>query len=102
MKHICSVAALLLLVVLFSGSPAQAAVRIYVRGGPPVAVIEHHPAHRAGYAWHPGYHRWDGHRYVWTRGAWVRPPYRRATYVSGRWEHARRGWYWVPGHWARR
>ena len=102
MKRIGRVAALLLLVGLFSGSPAQAAVRIYVRIAPPVTVVEHHPVARAGYVWRPGYHRWDGHGYVWTRGTWVRPPYQHAEYVSGRWERERRGYYWVPGHWVRR
>jgi len=105
MKKIISRAAatLVLCVGLFTASPAQAATRIYVRIGPPPIVVEHHSrVHWPGRTWRPGYYRWDGHRYEWVRGSYVRPPYRRAVYVSGRWAHERHGWYWVPGHWARR
>jgi WXXGXW repeat (2 copies) len=96
-------AAVLLCVGLFTAAPAQAATRIYVRIGPPPIVVEHHSRlHWPGRTWRPGYYRWDGRRYEWTRGAYVRAPYRHAVYVSGRWTHERHGWYWVPGHWVRR
>jgi hypothetical protein len=92
--------AFLLSVFLFAPS-ASASSRIYVRIGPPERIVEVRPAPRRGYVWRDGYHRWNGHRYVWVRGRWGRPPYARAVWTSGRWEHERRGWYWVPGHWAR-
>src|SRR5437762_2220645 len=91
--------------LLFSGfflvSPALAAPRLYVHIGPPIRVVEVRPAVRRGYAWQDGYYRWNGHRYVWIRGRSVRPPYARAAWTSGRWDHERRGYYWVPGHWVR-
>jgi hypothetical protein len=86
----------------FLVSPASAESRIYVRIGPPVRVVEVRADPRRGYVWQGGYHRWDGHRYVWVRGRLVRAPYARAAWASGRWERENRGYYWVPGHWVRR
>ena len=101
-KIICRALALLLFSGLFASSPAQAATRIYVRIGPPPIVVEHQRrVHWPGQTWRPGYYRWSGRHYEWTRGAYVRAPYRHAVYISGRWNHERHGWYWVPGHWTR-
>lgn len=96
-------AALLFAVSLLTATPAQAATRIYVRIGPPPIVVEHHRRlHWPGQTWRPGYYRWDGRHYEWTRGQYIRPPYHRAVYISGRWVRERgHGWYWVPGHWSR-
>ena len=92
--------------VLFSGfflaAPAFAGPQIYVRVGPPARVVEVRPAHRPGYVWQDGYYRWNGHRYVWRSGRYVRPPFGYAAWNAGRWERSRHGYYWVPGHWARR
>jgi hypothetical protein len=82
-------------------SPAAAA-RVYVRVGPPAAVVEVRPAAPgAAYVWVPGYHRWDGAAYVWVPGAWAVPPAARYhAWVPGHWvHHASHGWYWVDGHW---
>jgi hypothetical protein len=81
---------------------SEARARIYVRIGPPPIIVEHQTlAPRAGYVWQPGYHRWDGGRYVWAAGTWAQPPYRRAVWVPGHWANERRGYYWVAGHWRR-
>lgn len=84
-------------------TPALADTHVYIGTAPPRPIVEvrHAPPH-PGYVWRSGYYHWNGHRYVWQRGRWVRPPYRRALWRDGRWTHERRGWYWVPGHWARR
>jgi WXXGXW repeat (2 copies) len=86
---------------LFLASPASAG-QFYVHIGPPAPVVEVRPALRHGYVWRDGYYRWNGHRYIWTRGRYVRPPYPHAAWNDGRWERSQRGYYWVPGHWARR
>lgn len=81
--------------------PAAAGTRIYVRIGPPAAIVETRVA-RPGprHIWIAGYHRWDGHAYVWVSGRWVLPPAGRRAWVAGHWVHHRRsGWYWVEGHW---
>ena len=47
-------------------SQAQVVVRI----GPPERpheVIPPVPHEHPNWAWHAGYHRWDGNRYVWVR-----------------------------------
>jgi hypothetical protein len=49
--------------------------------------------------WHPGYHRWDGARYVWIPGAYVAPPRPYARWIPGHWQNTPRGYVWVEGHW---
>ncbi|UFH51365.1 hypothetical protein [Pseudomonas sp. KNUC1026] len=65
---------------------------------PPQEVIEVEPAPRPGYVWARGYWRWNGNRYVATRGHWeaVRPGYR---YVHPYWEQRGDGWHWHVGAW---
>ena len=81
--------------------PAAADARIYVRIGPPAAIVEHRvvaPSPR--HFWIAGYHRWDGNAYVWVPGRWELPPARYGAWVAGHWVHHRsHGWYWVEGHW---
>ncbi len=93
--------------VLFAGSilalacAAPARARVYVEIAPPAAVVEVRP-HAPGpdYYWVPGYHRWDGHGYIWVEGRWERPPHHRHRWQSGDWVHNRHhGWYWREGHW---
>lgn len=88
-------AALLAGALTFASAHAQ-----YVRLPPPGPVAEHPDrAPGQGYAWVPGYQRWDGHGYVWERGRWVVPPRPGAHWVPGRWLPSPRGWHWMPGHW---
>ena len=96
------VASVFLVTTCLLGSTAFASSEVYVRIRPPAPIVEvrHAPPHH-GYVWREGYHHWDGHRYVWIRGRWVRPPYAHAVWTSGRWAPAHRGWHWVPGHWVR-
>jgi hypothetical protein len=81
--------------------PAAAGTRIYVRIGPPAPVVETRiAAPGPRHVWIAGYHRWDGHAYVWVRGRWELPPAQYRAWVPGHWVHHRRhGWYWVEGHW---
>jgi WXXGXW repeat (2 copies) len=78
----------------------QARVRVYVSNPPPAAPVEVigvAPSHR--HAWVNGYHRWDGHAYVWVPGRWAVRPRARAKWAPGRWERHSRGYYWVDGRW---
>jgi hypothetical protein len=78
---------------------AQIVVRI---GPPPPRVVETVPPPPGpGYAWHGGYHRWDGQRYVWVPGRYERVPYEHAHWVDGHWDRRHGGYVWVEGHWAR-
>jgi hypothetical protein len=70
---------------VFGASVSQAAsVAIEINAAPPPPRVIVVPPPRVGYAWVPGYWRWNGHRHVWVNGHWVRE---------------RRGWHWVPAHW---
>jgi hypothetical protein len=66
---------------------------------PPPVVEPVPPPPSVDVVWVAGYHRWDGHRYVWERGRYARPPHARAHYVQGHWEPHRRGRVWVNAHW---
>ena len=85
---------------LITACPPPPPGRIYVRTAPPVyqtEVIGVAPGPE--FVWVPGYHRWEGERYVWVAGRWDRPPHPRAKWVAGRWRHDRNGWFWVEGRW---
>ena len=80
--------------------PIAAAQAQWVHVAPPPPVFERHaPPPGPGYQWVPGYHRWDGHRYIWASGRWVVPPRARAVWIPGRWVNSPRGWFWRSGHW---
>jgi len=69
---------------------------VVIRVAPPVAVVER-PIARPGatYVWAPGYHRWDGSRYVWVGGSWLLPPRPHAAYVPAHWAHRHGGYVFV-------
>jgi hypothetical protein len=93
--------ALLVGVASLTAARAEAGARVYVRIGPPAPIVEVRPAAVHGRVWIAGYHRWNGHAYVWTPGRWTAPPRGRAVWVAPRWVHDRRhGWYFVAGHWS--
>jgi hypothetical protein len=76
--------------------------QVTIRIGPPPPPRERipppPPAHR-DWAWHAGYHRWNGARYVWVPGRYVAPPYRGGRWVPGHWTNGPRGYVWIEGHW---
>lgn len=89
-----------LLVLCMAPAAVMAQAGVVVRTAPPAPIVETHdrPPHR-GWVWIDGYHRWNGHRYVWVRGRWVRPPHPSAVWVAQRWEHRDGGWVLVEGYW---
>jgi hypothetical protein len=92
---------LLLIGLLLFPTLSMAEVSVDINlGAPPAPVREAagRPPHR-GYVWNDGYYRWEGRRYMWTPGRWVRPPHRNAVWVPHRWEHREHGYVMVPGHW---
>jgi WXXGXW repeat (2 copies) len=79
-----------------------AQAQVVVRIGPPERpheVIPPPPPEHRAWAWHAGYHRWDGNRYVWVPGYYVEPPHPLARWVEGHWAHRDGGWVWIEGHW---
>src|SRR5580693_10792783 len=81
---------------------ASAGAQIHIRIGPPARPVERipppPPEHR-DWAWHAGYHRWDGERYVWVPGAYEQPPHPHARWVEGHWDRRGGGYVWIEGHW---
>ena len=79
---------------------AGAMPRIWIPAPPPAPIVEVRPVAPSGrHVWVDGYHRWDGHAYVWTPGGWRVHPRGRSAWVAGHYVHGSRGWYWVGGHW---
>jgi hypothetical protein len=89
-----------LLTLSMAACAATPGGRLYVRIGPPAAVVEARTsAPGPGYVWIAGFHRWNGASYVWVPGRWERPPRARARWAPGHWVHGRQGWYFVEGRW---
>ena len=99
MKHALT-ALVLSAATLAAAVTAVASTHIYVQIGPPAPIVEAHVvAPGPHHVWVAGYHRWDGHAYVWVPGRWAIPPAHHHVWVAGHWDHERRGYYWIPGHW---
>ena len=80
--------------------PAVAMAQVVVRIAPPAPMVEHHEhAPHPGWVWVDGYHRWDGHHYVWVHGYWAHPPRPGAVWVAHHWERRGDGWVLIEGHW---
>ncbi len=79
---------------------SQAQVSLTIGAPPPPPVVEHYgPPPHPGYVWMGGYHRWDGHRYIWTRGHWGRRPHPGAVWIPGGYEHRGDGYHFHRGYW---
>ena len=63
-----------------------------------VEVISEAPGRE--YVWVRGHYIRIGNEYAWREGHWERPAGTYRSWVPGRWEHERRGWFYVEGHWA--
>jgi hypothetical protein len=79
-------------------SHAQVDIRIGPPPPPRERIPPPPPEHR-DWAWHAGYHRWDGGRYVWVPGVYEAPPRPHAHWEPGRWEHRGGNYVWVEGRW---
>ncbi|MBS0663345.1 MAG: YXWGXW repeat-containing protein [Verrucomicrobia bacterium] len=84
-------------------SEAQATTDYVVAQPPPAPPIQREvvvvqPA--PGMVWVQGYWAYDGYRYVWIGGRWVRPPHRHyRAYVAPHWEYRGRGYVYIQGYW---
>ncbi len=66
---------------------------------PRYEIVPPPPGPRA--AWVPGHWNWNGTRYVWIRGHYVRRGPHWGRWAPGHWIWAPRvgRWVWRPGHW---
>ena len=96
MKKLISTAVFAAAMCISSAYGAEVVVKI----APPHAIVEHRAVAPSGrHVWIAGYHRWDGHAYVWTPGRWELPPREHAVWVAPRWEHRNGGYVFVEGRW---
>jgi hypothetical protein len=85
------------LMLICSAAPAFSAV-IDIQVAPPAPRVVEAPAPRPGYAWAPGYWRWDGHQHVWVDGRWLRErPHQH--WVAEHWDEHGGRYHFEPGHW---
>ena len=100
MNASCKLCVLLLVAVFGIAGLAEAAeVVVRVAPPPPVNTTVTGFAPGPGYVWTPGYHRWNGSRYVWVGGRWVLPPRPGVVWVPPHWAPRRGGYVFVSGHW---
>jgi len=97
MKSLFRCIALLLLALTAQVTLAQVVVRVPPPPPPRGAIAVRPP--RPGFVWTPGYQRWNGRRYVWVPGRWVRPPRRSAVWVAPAWRPHGNGWTFRNGYW---
>jgi hypothetical protein len=84
-------------------APPAAQAEIVVEGAPPPPPAPEHEVVPASpgveFVWVPGYHRWDGHRYVWTHGRYEHRPHANARWKGAHWEPRGHAHVWVEGNW---
>src|SRR5437879_5727380 len=96
-----AVAALFAPVALTPAAAQSMGVIFSLGTPPPVPIYEPVPAQRVGYAWAPGYWRWEHEHHVWAPGYWMpaRPGHH---WLADHWiEGPRGGWHHEPGRWER-
>ncbi len=80
--------------------PAQETVYESEPPPPPAPVVEAPPPSPGPeYVWIGGYHRWDGHGYVWVHGRYDRRPHPAANWEPAHWENRGRSHVYVEGRW---
>jgi hypothetical protein len=57
------------------------------------------PPSSSGLLWLVGHWGWDGAKYTWTSGHYVRRPTPTANWLPGYWGQEPSGWLWTEGHW---
>src|SRR5579875_303012 len=82
------------------GAAVPAVAQYYAPSPPPPLRREIVPAPPgAGWVWRAGFWRWNGYRWVWVPGHYVRVPRPGLHWIPGHWVRRPRGWFWVAGHW---
>jgi len=74
---------------------------IWTAPGPPPPMRRDRISRSPGpqFVWTPGSWAWNGRRWVWVNGGWVRPPRPRAVWVPGRWNRRGPSFMWSGGYW---
>ncbi len=92
--------AVLAALALPSTSPAQIAVGVSIRIGPPILPVYAQPVCPApGYIWTPGYWAYGSDGYFWVPGTWVLAPTPGYLWTPGYWGWAGGLYVWHGGYW---
>jgi len=99
-RFICSLLLVVGLLTIPAQSPAQVAVGISIRVGPPVLPVYEQPiCPEPGYIWVPGYWAYGADGYFWVPGTWVEPPEVGLLWTPGYWAFEDGFYAWSPGYW---
>jgi WXXGXW repeat (2 copies) len=72
----------------------------YAVTAPPVERVEVVPTSPGfNYVWVGGHWGWANDNYRWVGGRWVVPASGFSTWVPGRWDRDRYGWFYRDGRW---
>ena len=75
---------------------------VYVtKKSPAVKVVKIGPKPYKGAVRISGHWKWNGHKYVWSKGYCTKPKLGNV-WVKGHWVKKPRGWIYIEGHWKRR
>jgi WXXGXW repeat (2 copies) len=81
-------------------SPAQVAVGVSIRIGPPILPVYVQPiCPEPGYIWVPGYWAYGDDGYYWVPGTWVEPPEFGLLWTPGYWGWDDGFYVWHAGYW---
>lgn len=76
------------------------AAEIVVKDRPPAPLIDDHGKRPdKDHVWINGYHKWDGHAFVWVPGRWEAAPHPNAKWEAAHWRHDHDNWVFVEGRW---
>ncbi|MGB9515275.1 MAG: YXWGXW repeat-containing protein [Candidatus Acidiferrum sp.] len=105
MIRLTKIAALLVFVVLAAlamapSTPAQIAVGVSIRVGPPALPVYAQPiCPAAGYIWTPGFWAYGPYGYYWVPGTWVLAPAPGLLWTPGYWGWGGGVYAWHAGYW---
>ena len=73
---------------------------VIVQQAPPPMIVEQQPpCPEPGFVFIAGYNHWDGHRWGWVHGYWVRPPHPQARWMAPQYPQVGGKYNYVQGHW---
>jgi len=102
MRTMCSVAAIIAVLLLAMPAPASAqiGVGVSITLAPPALPVYVQPVCPAvGYMWTPGYWAWGPDGYFWVPGTWIMPPAVGLLWTPGYWGWAGGIYAWHGGYW---
>jgi hypothetical protein len=97
-KRLFAIAVVAAAVAASSPAFAQVDFNIVLGSPPPPPRVEIVPPMRVGYAWAPGYWRWEHDHHIWAPGHYIEAR-RGEHWVADRWSQHRDGWHHDAGHW---